>query len=531
MKSSATTTPSVDDITALIPFRRGGNEVWEKEAIGSLPLGMRYIVCENDGELAESLNLGLDIIETDFVLRMDADDRCHPNCVDMLRGLIWDVDIAYPSMTYMKEDGEPMGEGIKAQAFCPNRLLVGNYIPAQALIRTQALRDVGGWRDLEILEDWDLWVRLMRAGKKFKAVPEALYYYRQHEGGRNKVPLAEVEATRERLWDTIVGERPEQHANFYYQASYATTYVRCLLPSRYLPGSSMGLPDWKHTSETELEFLDHPPAAVWQFPGDTARALLMAEMQEQGIKVYVETDDNYLSTAMVGLSWGKKHKDGEHTLEAHKKICGWADGIIVTTEELAKKYRKINENVFVCPNQVDPIDWSEPEKPDDGILRIGWFGSHSHYADVKLVTRALDWASRQPNVEVVTMGITPAWKFRHRRIPWTNDHAVVRKMIGTLDIGVAPVIPDPWSVCRSDLKALEYGMGGVAPIISNEPPYAGYEGPCERVTDAKGFYHAVKHFVSNPDEARALGKETREYVKEHRTIQGNVDAWKIALQG
>lgn len=520
----------MNDITVLIPFKNGGNEDWLKESIGSLPVGIRYMVLRNDGELAEALNAGLAATETEYVYRLDADDIIHPKTLDFLHSLIWDVDVAYPSLVYMLENSIPIREGVKAAQFCPNRLLQENYIPSQALIRTQALRDVGGWRDLEILEDWDLWVRMSRAGKRFKSVHEAKVFYRQHDGQRNKVPSGTVDEVKRRMWEEIVGEHPFFPAAFYYQASYATTYVRILLPSRYLPGPASQTPALKMETEDSLQFPDHPPAAVWQFPGDTARAIMMAAQQEQGIKVFVEVDDNYLSTAMVGASWGKKHKDAEHTLEAHRKIAEWADGILVSTEELAKKYRKVNENVHVCPNQVDPTDWPEPEE-SDGVLRIGWFGSHSHYADIGLVSRALEWAAGQPNVEVVTMGVDPKWKFPRVHYPWTNDHSVVRKLIGTVDVGLAPVVPDPWSVCRSDLKALEYGMGGAFPLLSDLPPYEGYDGPCEKLATAKEFYHAVKHFVSNPDEARALGQETRKYVLEHRTIQGNVHPWKDALTG
>lgn len=517
------------DVTVLIPFKRGGPRTWLEQAIGSLPLGTPYMVLENDGELAEALNAGLEAAKTKYVFRLDADDRVQRDTLEFLHSLIWDVDVTYPSFVFMREGGSLTKEGIKAPSFCPNRLLVKNFVPGTSMFRRQAALDVGGYRDFPILEDWDLWVRMSRAGKKFKAVPEAIYFYRQHGGQRNKVPVEERDAITEKLREEIVGERPDFLASFHYQASFATSYVRCLQPAKYLPGYAIQTPEFS-SEEDSLHFFDQPPVAVWQFPGDSARAIMMAEMQEQGIKTFVEVDDNYLSTAMLGVSWAKKHKDGEHTLEAHRKIAGWADGILVTTEELAKKYRKVNENVHVCPNQVDPSDWPEPAERDE-VLRVGWFGSHSHYADINLVHRALEWASRQPNVEVVTMGVDPNWKFKRKHYPWTNDHGVVRKLIGAVDIGLAPVVPDPWSVCRSDLKALEYGMGSAFPVISDTPPYRGYEGPCERVINAKQFFHTVKHLVANPEETRKLGKETRDYVLNNRTIQGNIAPWREALAG
>ena len=80
-----------------------------------------------------------------------------------------------------------------------------------------------------------------------------------------------------------------------------------------------------------------------------------------------------------------------------------ADGIIVSTPHLQRAYSRFNE-VYLCPNSVDPDDWSEPEKIDDGVLRIGYAYSSSHWYDLEYIFDALEYASRQKNVEVIMMG-------------------------------------------------------------------------------------------------------------------------------
>jgi hypothetical protein len=517
-----------DQVTVVIPHQRGGNQDWLKRAIASLPKDTPYLLAENDGQLHHALNQALRQVETEFVFRLDSDDWLDPDALDFLVGLAWDTDVCYPTLVLTNEQGGLL-DAIKAHAFCPHRLLIDNYIPGCALFRPEKALEVGGYREFPLLEDWDLWVRMSRAGCRFKAVPEARYWYRQHPDSRNKVPAGEEERIVSGLHQRIVGAEPELQATFYYQASFPQTYLRCLLPSRYLPGQASDFPRMKPVGEDSLEFpLHRGDTAVWQFPGDGARAVQMAEMQLQGTRVLVEADDNYLSahSAQIQKAWGRKVGSQVHTLEAHAKITSWADGVIVTTEELAKKYRKANPNVFVCPNQVDPPDWEPPVKPDDGVFRIGWFASHSHSNDAQLVRRALEWASGQKDVEVVTMGFHPSWTFRHRHFPWSNDLGVYRRLLQLLDVGLAPVVPDAWSVCRSDVKALDYAMGLVCPVVSDERPYDAWPGLKART--AAEFFHHVRHLVTHRDEARQLAEAARQHVLAERTIETNVWRWEEA---
>lgn len=523
------------DLTVLVPFKNGGNEAWLREALGSIPASIPRLVLRNDGELAEALNAGVEQAETEFVFRLDADDVIQRDCLQFLYSLAWDVDVCYPTLVLTLQDLTPF-EVLKAAPYCPNRLLEKNYIPGTSLYRRQALLDVGGYREMEIAEDWDLLVRLQRAGKTFKAVPEAHYIYRQHNDARNKRPVSDHQQINAKLKEEIVGETPELQATWYYQANYATTYWRCLLPARYLPGQAVDYPRVREVGDGDLEFPEHRGAGIWQFPADGARAVVMSEAQEQGYRVLIESDDNYFDASPLGNpGWVKTIAEGKgkgpkfaHSLEAHKKIIPWVDGVIVTTAALGKRYSELNGKIYICPNQIDPADWPAPEKDDD-VLRIGWFASPSHRADAQIIERALEWASKQDGVEVWVMGFKPSWKFRHQHIPWSNDMGVYRKLLGKLHIGLAPVKETPWSVCRSDLKLLEYGMANVAAICSDATPYRNYPGGALSAKSSKEFLHQVKRLVQNPNEMQQLASMNRYYVLWKRTIKRNIWRWEEAI--
>lgn len=324
-------------------------------------------------------------------------------------------------------------------------------------------------------------------------------------------------------------------ATFYVQATPATRYLRCELPARYLPGVVLEDFELAYSDEGAVRFPEHQGAAIFQFPADKMRALALANMRVLGIRTLIEVDDNYLinpgRAILTRSQWGMRIGDMPNTRQGHRWIVGEADGVLVTTEALASAYRKLNHNVFICPNTVDPGDWPEPKKPDDGVFRIAWIASRSHDVDIPLVTRAFEWASRQPDVKVYAAGLDPLWKFPYSFIPWLEDLADYRKLFQMFDVGVAPIRGLPFAMYRSDVKALEYAMGLCCPVLSDVAPYAGWrDKPCLMAKDAKGFLRAIQHLVSNREEARQLASEAREYVLRERTTEAQIGLWREAVE-
>ncbi len=93
------------------------------------------------------------------------------------------------SVVVFSGDSDP-GEGefhrntsIEAERFT-HSLAIGNPIQSStAMVRTKSLLAIGGFtsaKDLQHVEDWDLWIRLVQSGSKFGFLDEALSYYRRH---------------------------------------------------------------------------------------------------------------------------------------------------------------------------------------------------------------------------------------------------------------------------------------------------------------------------------------------------------------
>jgi glycosyltransferase involved in cell wall biosynthesis len=308
------------------------------------------------------------------------------------------------------------------------------------------------------------------------------------------------------------------------------------MPAKHLPALAIDGLDATVGDDDSFSMPNHRGAAIFQLAADKTRAFFTEQLQAAGHRVLVETDDNYLADSAKRYrkkaNWGLSIGESPHTVQGHKWIVEHADGVIVTTDYLASQYRKLNPHVYVCPNQVDPDDWQPLAKPDDGVLRIGWFASASHAGDEVLIRRAMEWASRQKDVEVVTLGYTPQWKFPFQALPWATDLSAYRRAAQFLDVGLAPVIPTPFTRGRSDLKWLEMSMGGAATVVSDTDPYNTVPDDLTiKATDAAGFYRAVRRLVQNRDEVKQLAAAAREHVLKERTITANLWRWEEAIHG
>ena len=175
-----------------------GDSSWEhlarSRAIPSIDGQAPYIHCHRD-TLAEARNAALEMVATEYVIHLDADDQLTSGYVDaMLTGT---ADVRAGSMEQVR--------GRRIRHFMPkvwghehdcepDCLRVGNYIHIGALARTSLLRGVGGWREFGWSEDWDLWLRCRRAGASIESIPEAIYRAHYSATSRNHAPSAAEKA-------------------------------------------------------------------------------------------------------------------------------------------------------------------------------------------------------------------------------------------------------------------------------------------------------------------------------------------------
>jgi len=129
----------------------------------------------------------------------------------------------------------------------------------------------------------------------------------------------------------------------------------------------------------------------------------MRKFKKMGKRVVYETDDDL---------WGVNPDNPSVAVSTEKRrqyehLMGECDAITTTTEHLAKKLRKFNKNVFVCPNAVDYslLQVKGKDKMPKDIIRIGYTGAASHWGDLGLITEVLLEIQKKHNVEFVLQGM------------------------------------------------------------------------------------------------------------------------------
>jgi GT2 family glycosyltransferase/glycosyltransferase involved in cell wall biosynthesis len=169
------------------------------EAIASEDTRVRVLCLASNAGPAAARNRALDVARGTWIAIVDSDDFIHP---DRLRRLIvgaGDADIVADDQLIFDDDqrAEPrrLLGGVLAsgpswitllQYVRSNRLLSDDtplgYL--KPLIRAGVLTEPGIRynESLRIAEDYDLIVRLMTHGARFRLLPELLYFYRRHSG-------------------------------------------------------------------------------------------------------------------------------------------------------------------------------------------------------------------------------------------------------------------------------------------------------------------------------------------------------------
>lgn len=148
----------------------------------------------NQGIIGASRNKGIQQARSEWVAFLDSDDIWYPNklerCIALLK--VSKADVLCHGERWIKAEGcyRDVMYGPESRASYRSLLFDGNCLSTSAVVaRRSALLEIGGFSEepqFVTAEDYDLWLRLARKGKKFIYLPEILGEYRIHPGGTSQ---------------------------------------------------------------------------------------------------------------------------------------------------------------------------------------------------------------------------------------------------------------------------------------------------------------------------------------------------------
>ena len=170
-------TPEAEEAWALLA-ERAAESAYAQEGVES---GFRVIV-SRERTLSAARNAPAFRSDATWLIFLDADDELDRHYVARTLSAGYG-DILVPATLGVTPEGVEDAEPV--QIHPKPHLLVGNHVVVGAPVRRDLFIQVGGFRELPILEDWDLWIRCWLEGGRFVLSPDLVYRVHVNRNGRN----------------------------------------------------------------------------------------------------------------------------------------------------------------------------------------------------------------------------------------------------------------------------------------------------------------------------------------------------------
>jgi glycosyltransferase involved in cell wall biosynthesis len=125
---------------------------------------------------------------------------------------------------------------------------------------------------------------------------------------------------------------------------------------------------------------------------------IIRNLKSMGIIVIVDIDDYWLPTIDHPIHRIIVQEKINEKIVANLKEASY---VTTTTNLFANEIRKINKNVIVLPNAIDPSEGQFNQKSEESDkIRIGWLGGSSHLHDLKLLDGFVSKIGREHNEKI-----------------------------------------------------------------------------------------------------------------------------------
>lgn len=288
---------------------------------------------------------------------------------------------------------------------------------------------------------------------------------------------------------------------------------------------------------------------VFQRPTSRQMFELAQLLKAENKKIIFENDDTYKVGKGIELHRLENDKQRAMAIEMHRYtnlFLGIADGVVASTEFLAKEYAEINPNVAVLKNCIDPLDEIPCKVNDTGKFRIGFLASVStndDYVHIKDQIRQLD---ERGDITIVVQGIKypdgsmPSavkqdFEFWNslKNVEWHPYVPIHEYMLSlanlALDLCVIPRKDNYFNRCKSNLKFLEMSLLKI-PVIAQGfedglSPYQQDVGYLSIVSNSARWYSLIIEIKEDYPRFAELAKNAHDYVLRNYNIEHYAEEW------
>lgn len=337
--------------------------------------------------------------------------------------------------------------------------------------------------------------------------------------------------------------------------------VRCLLPltTNGWDGDQTSIYYGMETPENKTRAANDADVIVFHRPETPNKLELMRILHQKGKKVVFDNDDTFKDDGGYRLN---EFMDQERMSKGMKKVnetiddfIKEADLVTCSTEFLKTEYEKINPNVIVLPNCIDPFYFDEPLKNETDVIRIGIVGSIAITADMESLIPIIDHYKDDKRIKFVLFSLPPnkqdkfmgelyAEEYKYWEtvdIEWQplvqfdQYYDTLNEL--RLDMMIIPRADNYFNRCKSNLKFLESSMFEI-PVIAqafttNDSPYQINPEDQKHMLLANGLDEwivCIDTLIKDKDMRESLGRDAKQYVLENYNIEDKAHLWEEAYK-
>jgi glycosyltransferase involved in cell wall biosynthesis len=341
-------------------------------------------------------------------------------------------------------------------------------------------------------------------------------------------------------------------------------FVRCLMPltANGWDGDITSIHLGELTPEDKTRAANDADIVVFHRPEQVEKLELAKILKQKGKKIVFDNDDTFKDDGGYKLN---KFMDQERMDKGMKKVnavldefIGIADMVTCSTEFLKQEYLKLNDNVKVIPNLIDPFYYDEPLKNETDVVRIGIVGSIAITSDMEVLQPIVEHYKDDSRVKFVLFSLPPNkedkimrelyfeeykfWESLGDKIEWQPlvPMDVYYDTLNNLklDLMIIPRADNYFNRCKSNIKFLEASMFEI-PVIaqgfeSGDSPYQVNPDDRKHMSIAytkDDFINFINHAITTSKKSYIeMGKDAKKYVLENYNIETKGHLWEDAYQ-
>ncbi len=209
-----------------------------------------------------------------------------------------------------------------------------------------------------------------------------------------------------------------------------------------------------------------------------------------------------------------------------KNMINASDRVIAGNEYLQKNTTPYTQNVTIIPSPIDMTSYPQkkyPEKNDN--ITLGWVGAHGsiHYLKkMKPVFETLGKRNDKLRLKIICDTFFDCENMVVDKKQWNEKDEVAD--IQSFDIGLMPLMDDPWSHGKCGLKVLQCLATGVPVVcspagINKEIVEDGVHGFWANTQEE--WIEKLETLINDHDLRKRMGKEGRKRVIDHYSLKAN----------